>query len=305
MPESGPAGPVIPPGAPRSDPPPRRGSARVSELRQNVLAAAAPLRSSAVVPRVQQSILGRAAARYIRIDGYDRALALATQAFVAIVPMFIVLVASLPAQSWEAFAEWLAHEGILGSNAYSAVRPLTRPDQWSSGVVVGVVLLIVSVVGFARTLQRLYHAAWDLPSPGWRGLVPGLAGATGVVAGAVVLLISAPLLRAIGSAVLLTGLVQAVGAAALWWAVLRLLLAGRVTWRALLPGAVITGVGQSFVMLVSGLVVPAFIERESARYGLIGIAFVLVSWLVVLGILLVVAAVISAELTADRRLDGV
>jgi membrane protein len=104
--------------------------------------------------------------------------------------------------------------------------------------------------------------------------------------------------------VLLTGLVQAVGAAALWWAVLRLLLGGRVTWRALLPGAVITGVGQSLVMLVSGLVVPAFVERESARYGLIGTAFVLVSWLVVLGVLLVVAAVTSAELTTDRRLDG-
>jgi membrane protein len=304
MPESGPAGPAVPPNAPQSDPRPGRSSARVSELRQSVIAAAAPLRSAAVVPRVQKSIVGRAAARYIRIDGYDRALALATQAFVAIVPMFIVLVASLPAQTRQAFVGWLAHEGILGSNAYSAVRPLTRPSQWSSGVVIGVVLLIVSVVGFARTLQRLYHAAWDLPPPGWRGLGTGLAGATGVVAGAAVLLLSAPLLHAIGSAVLLTGLVQAVGAAALWWAVLRLLLGGRVTWRALLPGAVITGVGQSLVMLVSGLVVPAFVERESARYGLIGIAFVLVSWLVVLGVLLVVAAVTSAELTTDRRLDG-
>jgi membrane protein len=122
-----------------------------------------------------------------------------------------------------------------------------------------------------------------------------------VVAGAVVLLLSAPLLRAIGSAVLLTGLVQAVGAAAIWWAVLRLLLAGRVTWRALLPGAFITGVGQSLVMLVSGLVVPALVERESARYGLIGIAFVLVSWLVVLGILLVAASVTSAELTTEMQ----
>jgi membrane protein len=303
MPESGPAGPAVPPDAPQSDPRPRRGSARVSELRQSVIAAAAPLRSAAV-PRVRQSLVGRAAARYVRIDGYDRGLALATQAFVAIVPMFIVLVASLPAQSREAFALWLAQEGVLGSNAYTAVRPLTRPNQWSSGVVVGVVLLIVSVVGFARTLQRLYHAAWDLPPPGWRGLGAGLAGAAGVVAAAVVLLLSAPLLRAIGSAVLVAGLVQAIGAAALWWAVLRLLLAGRVSWRALLPGAVITGVGQSLVMLVSGLIVPAFVERESARYGLIGIAFVLVSWLVVLGVLLAVAAVTSAELTAHRRHDG-
>jgi membrane protein len=301
MPESGPVGPAVPPAAPASDPPPRRGSARVSELRQSMIAATASLRSAAVVPRVRKSIVGRAAARYVRIDGYDRALALATQAFVAIVPMFIVLVASLPAESREAFAAWLAHEGVLGPNAYSAVRPLTRPNRWTFGVVVGVVLLIVSVVGFARTLQRLYHAAWELPPPGWRGLGPGLAGAAGVVAGAVVLLLSAPLLRAIGSAVLLTGLVQAVGAAAIWWAVLRLLLAGRVTWRALLPGAVITGVGQSLVMLVSGLVVPALVERESARYGLIGIAFVLVSWLVVLGILLVAASVTSAELTTEMQ----
>jgi membrane protein len=296
MPESGPAGPAVPPEAPPSDPRPHRASVRASELRRNVLAAAAPLRSAAVVPRVRESLVGRAAARYLRIDGYDRALALATQAFVAIVPMLIVLIAALPADSRDAIRDWLAHEGFLGPNAYSAVGPLTRPSQWSSGIVVGAVLLVVSVVGFARTLQRLYHAAWDLPPPGWRGLGPGLAGAAGVVAGAMVLLLSLPLLRDLGSAVLLTGLVEALAATALWLAVLRLLLAGRVSWRALLPGAVITGVGQSLVMLLSGLIVPVFVERESARYGLIGGAFVLVSWLVVLGILLVVAAVISAEL---------
>jgi membrane protein len=58
---------------------------------------------------------------------------------------------------------------------------------------------------------------------------------------------------------------------------------------------------KALVITLFGLYVPAAIERESARFGLIGVAFVLVSLLVVLGVLLVSAAVLSAEIA---RTDG-
>jgi membrane protein len=45
----------------------------------------------------------------------------------------------------------------------------------------------------------------------------------------------------------------------------------------------------------SGIYLQPTIESQAQRYGLIGVAFVLVSWLIVLGLLIVLAAVLSAE----------
>lgn len=53
--------------------------------------------------------------------------------------------------------------------------------------VLGLALLVMSVTGFTRTLQRTFVAAWDLPRPGLfafgRGVLGAAVLAAGVVAG--------------------------------------------------------------------------------------------------------------------------
>ena len=43
-------------------------------------------------------------------------------------------------------------------------------------------LLVLSMFGFTRTLQRTCQAAWDLPTQGLRGFALGLLGAAALVA---------------------------------------------------------------------------------------------------------------------------
>lgn len=245
----------------------------------------------------------RVVRRFVQISGYDRALALATQAFVAIVPMLIVVATAVPRSSREAAATWFDEWSRLSGDAEVAVgQVLRRPPSGDEAVTaVGVVLLVTSVVGFARTLQRTYLAAWRLPGLGLPGFGYGLLAAAALVTEVVVLLLVAPLLVALPGAVLVTALVRVVPSILVWWPVQRLLVGGRLSWRALLPGAVVSGAGQTVVMAVSGWYVPDQIAAQSARFGLIGVAFVLVSWLVVLGLLLVVGAVLGAELATGRR----
>ena len=182
------------------------------------------------------------------------------------------------------------------------MQVLRRPPGGDEAVTaVGVVLLVTSVVGFTRTLQRTYLASWRLPGLGLPGFGYGLLAAAALVAEVVALLLVAPLLIALPNAVLVTALVRVVPSVLVWWPVQRLLVGGRLGWRALLPGAVVSGLGQVVVMAVSGLFVPDQIAAQSARFGLIGVAFVLVSWLVVLGLLLVAGAVLGAELAAGRE----
>jgi membrane protein len=253
-----------------------------------------------VTRRARGWFIARVVRRFVAVSGYDRALALATQAFVALVPMIFVVAAFLPDANRAAAQSWLVDRFRLSGDASSAVQELVQrpPAQWESTTVLGAVLLVVSVVGFTRSLQRTYLAAWQMPPLGIRGFGYGVLAATVLVAEVTALLLVAPLLAEVPGAVLVTALVRIVPSILVWWPVQRLLVGGHLGWRALLPGAVVAGVGQAVVMAAAGLYVPDQVASQSARFGLIGVAFVLVSWLVALGLLLVLGAVLGAELGA-------
>jgi len=59
---------------------------------------------------------------------------------------------------------------------------------------------------------------------------------------------------------------------------------------------VVSAVAQVLVGWGGSLWVPHLIERNAARYGVIGVAVALISWLVVLAFLLVASAVIGAQI---------
>lgn len=243
----------------------------------------------------------RVAARYVAIGGYDRALALATQVFVALVPMLIVVAAAVPGRDRQAAGGFLVDRLQLSGSAAADLQLLMQrpPGATEPVTLLSAALLVFSAVGFTRTLQRTYQAAWLLPAQGLRGFVHGLLGATALVVEVVLVLVVGLLVDGFRGAALVTVAVHLVLSVLLWWPVQRLLLGGRVTWRQLLPGAVLSGTGQVIVIILSGAYLQAAIESQAARYGLIGVAFVLVSWMVVLGLLLVLGAALGAEAAYD------
>ena len=64
---------------------------------------------TALGERVWGSFIGRCMHRFIRMEGFDRSLVLASQAFTALIPMLIVTAALAPAKGLE----------LLGSSARS------------------------------------------------------------------------------------------------------------------------------------------------------------------------------------------
>jgi membrane protein len=225
--------------------------------------------------------------------------------------MLIVVASALPDGS-RAAAEGLVIDRIRlsGTAAADVQELLQRPPGPTEPITLfGAVLLVVSVLGFTRTLQRTYQAAWDLPPLGLWGYVRALLGAAALVAEIVLFLLVGLLLEGLPAGAVLAALARLALGVLLWWPVQRLLLGRRVGWRQLLPGAVIAGIGQVVVLTLSGIYLQLAIESQAQRYGLIGVAFVLVSWMIVLGLLLVLAAVLGALLggplsPADRDHSG-
>lgn len=92
--------------------------------------------------------------------------------------------------------------------------------------------------------------------------------------------------------------ISAVTGFVLWLGTPLILLRG-VAWRKLVPGATVTAVLVSLAGVASAVYVPILMTRAAERYGLIGIALALQSWLVVMAFVVVTGAVVGAN--ASRR----
>ncbi|MBN9734787.1 MULTISPECIES: YhjD/YihY/BrkB family envelope integrity protein [unclassified Pseudonocardia] len=249
----------------------------------------------ASVATLQAGFAGRLVVRFVAASGYDRALALAAQAFVALVPAALLTLAYFPVDQGAAVTYLIDRFGLTGDGAEAVRELVARPRQAGTpGAVGGVVLVVMTGIGFTRTLQRLYVSAWVLSPLGLRGFLHALLAVVALVAAVLAAVVFAPSDEGPHPVAALA--VQALIAAVLWLPIQRLLVGDRVTLRRLLPGAVVTGVGQTLATLLSGPYLRLAVGEQADRFGVLGVAFVLVSWLLVLAYLLVGAAVFGAEL---------
>jgi membrane protein len=91
--------------------------------------------------------------------------------------------------------------------------------------------------------------------------------------------------------------VQLLANTLLWWWSARLLLGGKVSWRKLLPGALLTGLLVVALGQLSGLFMPRFARTNLEQFGPLGVVFAVASWLVLFGGVLVVATVLGRQLS--------
>jgi membrane protein len=243
----------------------------------------------------------RALRRFVAIEGAQQATVIAAQAFTSLIPFLVVASAVGPGD--DDLADRIVERFGLDGSAARSVRSLFADagDVESTVTWVGGVILVLATLSFTRAVQRMFQRAYGErpggPKDMWRGLV-WLAGL------AVWVTLSSPLRDAFKD---LGGLAVAVAVSAaagfvLWLWTPSLLLAS-TDWRRLLPGAAVSAVLGTCLTVASGIYVPILMTWSADRYGLIGIAFSLQSWLLVVGFVAVIGAVIGAvtsELYGDR-----
>jgi membrane protein len=253
-----------------------------------------------VADRVAGSFVVACFMRYLRIAGRDRILVLAGQAFTALIPLLLVIAALGPNDG--TLGRGIIDRIKLTGSAADAVRTLFARPPGAGGAITltGAVVLFFSILSYTRSLQRTYEAAWGLPSTGWRGTVHGLAGVALMLSQIVGLALLSGLIRRLPTGGALAFLLPAPLAVLLWLQLQRLLLSGRVTRRRLLPGALVAGAGQVVISVYSSTWMPHLISENAARYGVIGVTFALLTWLIVVSAAMVVVAVVSAEAGAWR-----
>ncbi len=239
--------------------------------------------------------------RLAAVQFVDRAVALGALAFSALFPLLIVYSAVVPLTSANSFAEAIVKRLHLSGATADSVREVFAPTATvnQSVTVIGFVLVLFSALALARALQRMYELCYELPAAGvrgtpwhllWLALIPiylSLRPAVSDIGGGV--------WRVVAS--LLLGVVA-------WLLTPYVLLGRRLEWRELLPGAALTAVGMTVLMAFSLVYLPHSLTTSAKQFGAIGIAFALLSWLVLAGFVLVATAAAGAlvrQLLADRR----
>jgi membrane protein len=238
---------------------------------------------------------GQCVERIVELQPAERGLGLASRAFVALLPLVIVATSLSPAARSGGFAQGLIDRfDLTGEGAAYVRRLFATPDQVRGGTtIVEVIVLLYAVFSFARLLARTYELAWRLPKAGLKGAARGLAW-VGAVVGYIGLLLPVRTFFTQHSGTFVAGAVIVIFSVAIWLFTPFVLLAGRVGWKSLLPTGLLTAVVLGLTTLVGKFYLPYEFTTSGERYGLVGVAFAMVSWLIVLSIAVLVSAAIGA-----------
>ncbi|HEY7952761.1 MAG TPA: YhjD/YihY/BrkB family envelope integrity protein [Solirubrobacteraceae bacterium] len=229
--------------------------------------------------------------RLVAVQAADRAVAIGAQAFGALIPLLIVYSSVVPVVDSRDFAtSFIERMGLKGSAAETMREVLIPPTGVAGGVTaISFVLVVVSALALARALQRLYEVSYELPASGFRGTPWHLLW----IAMIPVYLTLRPLLADLAGGWWHIAGSLLLGAGA-WLATPYILLGRRLNWLQLIPGAVFTSLGMTALGGASLIYLPHSVSSSARHYGAIGVAFSLLSWLVLAGFVLVGTATAGA-----------
>jgi uncharacterized BrkB/YihY/UPF0761 family membrane protein len=237
--------------------------------------------------------------RFQRVAGFDRAIALASSAFTALIPLVILFGAVFPSGDARGANRIIARYGLTGDGA-QAVRDVLAPAGGTSTEisVVGVCLLVVATLSFSRGVQRLFERTWELKPLSVRNTINDLTWIVGVVA----------YVAASWSvhAWLDTGRVQIpanlvvvpISALFLAWSG-RVLTARRIQWSGLAPFAILGSVLLAACLTIGAVYLPHLFSSYATRYGVVGAVLAMISALFVLMVAIVASTAVGREVSDE------
>ncbi len=182
----------------------------------------------------------------------------------------------------------------LGLNQQAAldVSHLFASSTSTSSAVTGTayVFFVLGGIAAATAVQDLYERAFDLEARGMKDILRRILWLGVVVGGAFVAGWAGPWLSKSGGPVLL-GLIGLVVLTLFWWFTMWFLLARRISWPDLLPSAIATGIFWIGMEVVFSFIFSNIVISDDKKYGSIGVVFALMSWLIAIGVVIILGAV--------------
>ena len=234
-------------------------------------------------------------------DTINQAFILAALLMLCVFP-FLMLVAAVKGAE---FVDNVSRHLALSDAAAADVGTLFGPASatLAATTVISAIWIVLASSGAASIIQDFYVKVFAVDLGGAKGVWrwPTWV-AVAVTASSAVFTVSHWLEDAPGGSVLVV-VVELAAHAAFWWWTLHFLLAGKKTWRYLLPAALATTLFWVGLRVASAVgFSPAMVSNED-KYGPIGVVFVLISWMIAVGVVIFLGAVVGV-VWQERRAPG-
>jgi membrane protein len=246
-------------------------------------------------------------ARYAAKQGVLLASATAFRLFLWLLPFALLLGGVLAATGADGDTARSAAgtAGITGTTSREIVDTITSGHKsWVQAVVFGAVLFLWASWTLIRVLTTMNAHVWQVPIPP-RRLRPAVtttftfAGACLVIVASVVAI--SRIHRAFPGQLVLATVVEAAAVAVAWLAVCLHLPDNRTSWIDLVPGCLLVGAGLAILNTVGQFYIPVRLEHASKLYGSLGVAGAILAWLLLVGQVMVCAAVTNSVWADYRR----
>jgi uncharacterized BrkB/YihY/UPF0761 family membrane protein len=239
----------------------------------------------------------RVVSRFQKLAGFDRAIALASGALTATIPLTIVASSFASELGGKGTADRLIDRYQLTGGGAEAVRDIFAPPTGVSTSlgIIGFLFLLVALLSFTRAVQRLFEQTWELDALSVRNTFNGLLWIGGLVlylaaGGALHGLLGRGRLEL--SATLLTMPLTAVF---LVWSG-QVLSARRIARPALVPFALVGAALLAGYSVGATVYVPHLFDTYATRYGVIGAVFAMISTFFIIMVITVGSAAAGREI---------
>ena len=252
--------------------------------------------------RLEASYPAAVLRRFFDLELLDRSFGLAAQAFVAMLPIIIVIVSVFAADRAQTLTDAVGDRFGLDQVARQAIRALfdtSGAEMTVSWLAVAVTLL--SAFSLSRRLARVYAAIFEVPPlprrQTWHGLV--------WIVVQVVLFTSTSFLRDVRRDAGPWLAVLIVVVAVIVWFLLDAasiaLLVPAAARSLVLASAAMSSFGRMLVTAWAALYMPASLSDQAAQYGPIGVTFALFTYILVGVIMYLVAPLLVTTWVQWRR----
>ena len=234
--------------------------------------------------------------RFQKVAGFDRAIALASAALTATIPLTILISAVSSELGGKDTADRIIDRYELTGGGAEAVSDIFSPSsgtETSLGIV-GFFFLLIAALSFSRAVQRLFEQTWELSPLSVRNTFNGLLWIGGLI---VFLAVSGVIHGELGhgrlelTAALLDAPVTAVF---LLWSG-RVLSAKRIARDDLIPFAILGSALLAACSVGATVYVPHLFDTFATRYGVIGAVFAMISALFCIMVAVVGSAAAGRE----------
>jgi len=238
--------------------------------------------------------------RFQKVAGFDRAIALASGALTATIPLTIVASAFTTQLGGKDTAERIIDRYELTGGGAEAVQEIFSPPGGSNTSlgIVGFFFVLVAVLSFTRGVQRLIEQTWQLDALSVRNTFNGLRWIGGLV---LFLGLTSTLHAVLGRSRLeLTAALLSMPLTAVFlvWSG-RVLSARRIERHDLLPFGFVGAVALTIYSVGATVYVPHLFSSYATRYGVIGAVFAMISALFCVMVVVVASATTGREINDE------